>query len=823
MDTVKYRIYCTSTGDTDTATVYINVMELPDNVSDADCYVEPTPMEWGIEEAWRSDQTNVSTYVTPVVGDVDGDGIPEIFAAKFVNYDTFKDIYVFKGNDRNNPITITTVTGGNVVISPLALAKVGNDYVIVTVEWSTGRIYAYNAATGAHLWVSDEKVCADYNVSYPQYHCYSLNFADFDNDGTVELYAGGRIFNAATGVMLAETPAGGNQGKRGYYNANYFEYFTVAADVLGDAKLELLAGTQVYDVNISNKNGVTGNSLTVAAEIAPVAVDDGTVKDGKTIVADINSDGLPDVIFTTTVTATATKSWIVAWDPRTETVIAKGGDITTTTGNLSVPFVGNIDNDAKPEIVQIITNKITGFKLNAANHTFDIAYELVIDDDSGATGITLFDFNQDKKGELVYRDKTHLRILQTDGNTFNNLKTYDNTTSGTYSEYPIVADVDNDGSAEIVVVGGVGVNATSGTLRIYKSGNSAKWAPARKVWNQYAYNVVNVNEDLTIPAVQFNPATVFPGADGLLGTSDDVQPYNNFLQQQTALNKNGLPIWLVPNSVALPPQFEYDAAKDSATIHVAVANIGDAAFRAPFYVTAYKNNAQGTPNYTYAYPNMIMAGDTAIITFGIPDFKANGWVPFDHILIRTNDNGSGSIHQAVCDSAFIAFETGSIIAVDDHVPVLENSVDNQIFVTLNDLKPCSDPDLKVDTITGGGAKHGTVEIVNDSVIVYTPDTDYLGVDSVIYRIYCDPAGDVDTAVVYILVQKPLSAQYTACENAVVTVGFTTINDVAYDWYEDNNGSIGDFIKTKDTIVEHGGTDILGAGKIQRNSLPALQG
>jgi hypothetical protein len=305
------------------------------------------------------------------------------------------------------------------------------------------------------------------------------------------------------------------------------------------------------------------------------------------------------------------------------------------------------------------------------------------------------------------------------------------------------------------------------------------------VWNQYSYNAVNVNEDLTIPAVQFNPATVLPGEDGLLGTSDDVRPYNNFLQQQTTLNANGLPVWLTPNAIVLPPQFEYDVAKDSATIHVAVANVGNAAFSAPFYVTAYKNNAQGTPKYTYAYPNMILAGDTAHITFGISDFKANGWVPFDHILIRTNDDGNGYTNQSVCDSAFIAFETSSVIAVDDHVTVLTNSSDNQIFVTINDLKPCSDP--TVDTITGGGAKHGTVEIVNDSVIVYTPDTDYLGVDSVIYRIYCNPIGDVDTAVMYILVQKPLSQEYVACQGAWEAMGFETINGVSYWWYDAETG------------------------------------
>jgi hypothetical protein len=75
-------------------------------------------------------------------------------------------------------------------------------------------------------------------------------------------------------------------------------------------------------------------------------------------------------------------------------------------------------------------------------------------------------------------------------------------------EHPIVLDVDADGAAEIATAAGAS-RSTQGTLRIYKSDNQP-WASARKVWNQFAYNVVNVNEDLTVPRYQLNPATLFP-------------------------------------------------------------------------------------------------------------------------------------------------------------------------------------------------------------------------------------------------------------------------------------------------------------------------
>ena len=73
--------------------------------------------------------------------------------------------------------------------------------------------------------------------------------------------------------------------------------------------------------------------------------------------------------------------------------------------------------------------------------------------------------------------------------------------SSTQLEYAIVVDADNDGEAEIVsghmpktgepMGPNTGV-ATFGAI-------DTTWRPGRKVWNQHAYSVTNVNEDGTIP------------------------------------------------------------------------------------------------------------------------------------------------------------------------------------------------------------------------------------------------------------------------------------------------------------------------------------
>ena len=165
-------------------------------------------------------------------------------------------------------------------------------------------------------------------------------------------------------------------------------------------------------------------------------------------------------------------------------------------------------------------------------------------DSSGQTGITLFDFNHDNIMELVYRDNRNLRILNGSGkshitgndticpyNMFSQM-----ISAGTGIEYPIVADVNGDGYAEIVATGLLNSTQEVGYGDLHVFGSPGNWSPARPVWNQYMYHVTNVNEDLTIPTFCFDKATVFTGHDGTIR-----RPYNNFLQQAYYITPEGEP------------------------------------------------------------------------------------------------------------------------------------------------------------------------------------------------------------------------------------------------------------------------------------------
>jgi hypothetical protein len=70
----------------------------------------------------------------------------------------------------------------------------------------------------------------------------------------------------------------------------------------------------------------------------------------------------------------------------------------------------------------------------------------------------------------------------------------------TRQELPIVADVDNDGSAEIVVVSNHG-NSSDPSPAVQVWGEELdRWVPARRIWNQHTYHVTNIEEDGSIPA-----------------------------------------------------------------------------------------------------------------------------------------------------------------------------------------------------------------------------------------------------------------------------------------------------------------------------------
>ncbi|MEZ4271384.1 MAG: CARDB domain-containing protein [Myxococcota bacterium] len=127
---------------------------------------------------------------------------------------------------------------------------------------------------------------------------------------------------------------------------------------------------------------------------------------------------------------------------------------------------------------------------------------------SSVTGSSVFDFNGDGAAEVVYNDECYFRVY--DG-TNGNVLFAEPSESRTRIEYPVVADVDNDGNAEIVF----GVSNESGFCENYGGGSANNplynnglevwgdagdfWVSARRIWNQHAYHVTNITESARVP------------------------------------------------------------------------------------------------------------------------------------------------------------------------------------------------------------------------------------------------------------------------------------------------------------------------------------
>ena len=519
---------------------------LPDNILEGDCNSPLHGSTWDVHLLYSTPGNPVASYAPIIAGDIDDNGIVDIVMAHYKgnNYRT-NILDVYSGLDLSMQYSFNIQDSIYVSNGPYAIGKYpkpdGTQQGAIFVHGYDRRIRSYTI-NGTLLNVSDRPTMCDGMVS----------FADFNGDGYPEVYAGSDIFDAATLKWLCSGPENGNKGLSfrgaavGVVNHHrcYFA-MSLASNVLGDEKQELICGNTIYNVNILSRINPNLNSITVNKTITPP---NGCSQDGHASLADFDLDGECEVLVIRDDTDDHTfgTCHLYAYRPSSGQIIFQKTVQCLCTG---YPLIGNVDDDPHPEIVFLEKQSYAPMYINCWRYTnqsgLTTVWQQTHDDTSGQTGITLFDFNQDNIMELVYRDSENLRIINGSGKSHitgnDTIRPYNIYTrmmaAGTGCEYPIVADVNGDGAAEIVVSGLLDQYANlPGFGGIHVFGNPGGWSPARPIWNQYMYHVTNVNEDLTIPANCFDKATVFTGSDGIIR-----RPYNNFLQQAHYITPEGEP------------------------------------------------------------------------------------------------------------------------------------------------------------------------------------------------------------------------------------------------------------------------------------------
>lgn len=333
---------------------------------------------------------------------------------------------------------------------------------------------------GVPLWTS------------PTIGCRTPAIADLEGDGTVEVVVEGGVVNGKDGTIKAPLATGISA--------------PALSDVDGDGKLDIVGGQLAYKAD-----GTLIANCGIAA--------------GWGAVGDLDKDGKPEIIGINSGEGYRTLHvWrVTAGAPGFE-VVRPAFDIHATApsnpcGHLSgggPATIADFNGDAYPDVAlagSIAYVIFDGKKLMdpavASNDTL-IWQTPTQDCSSAATGSSVFDFNGDGKAEAVYSDEIYLQVY--DGSTGGVLWKTCNTT-GTLIEYPVVADVDNDGQADIVVASNAYAFSCEGTkqsgVRIIQS-QSKSWVRTRRVWNQHTYHITNVEEDGTIPTHE-TPNWTVPG------------------------------------------------------------------------------------------------------------------------------------------------------------------------------------------------------------------------------------------------------------------------------------------------------------------------
>ena len=421
------------------------------------------------------------TLVTGVLRAVSGDDGSHLWSVGY------REIEAFRGK---SPADYRVSVGFQPAAS-VAVGDINNDgkseIIAALFDYqSFGHLgFAALSNEGDILWISDD-VSPTLNNWWG-----GPSIADIDGDGEPEIVVGSVVYDNQGRVMWDGREAPGLSATDTLGTNRDLGPLSVVADL--DLLDDSPVGTRTQEI-------ITGNA---------VFTHDGQklwespLADGFPAVADFNGSGFPEVVVVSDGT-------VRIHDGRTGTLV--WGPVNVGAGRLGAPTIADFTGDGRNEIGVAGSTKYVALRVdyglpgadNTPTYSEARLWERTTQDQSSnVTGSSVFDFNGDGRAEVVYNDELFLRVY--DGPTGQVLFEAENP-SFTALENPVIVDVDNDGTANIVVATndfecGDQITCTPGTagLRVFADAND-NWVATRRIWNQHAYSINNVNEDGSIPA-----------------------------------------------------------------------------------------------------------------------------------------------------------------------------------------------------------------------------------------------------------------------------------------------------------------------------------
>ena len=437
------------------------------------------------------------TNSQPLVVDLDGDGRPEIVYLAQGAFATRRLVAVH-GKDGSTAWAINAYDSAGspkielcAAFCELAAGDLDGDgrpeilAVHSDSEDANGlrrKIMAFNA-DGTTRWTSDDIVDGTNVLSTTG--LFDMAVADLDGDGAPEIVTVHQgkapatpagvisedlvtVFNGAGHIKWTVRVPGRASGRH-----------LVVSDIDVDGSPDILIGGATLNANGTIKWNVKNSTPTSIRDVAVGNLDDDPFAE---IVYTDNFQGLSRYEHN------GTKTW--------------GGVKQPSLSDYSIPTIGDVDGDGRAEIIR----GVDGVEVWSPAGVFLRNMALP----NGLLGYggnpTIFDLNGDGRPEVIYQAarsqfdtisaKGGLYIFDgPTGTLLHSMAASRHAGDPGESEGPIVADVDGDGSAEIVTGGW----DDPVRLRVFKAA-SGVWARTRPVWNQLSYHVTNVLPNGGIPA-----------------------------------------------------------------------------------------------------------------------------------------------------------------------------------------------------------------------------------------------------------------------------------------------------------------------------------